>query len=360
MFTFVNLPYSDKYKVCLQTFDVIDNDDRRHDLYLNKEGEPVIKLDWFDGLKEYQIGLIPILLRLKGSLTLSVLKAIRVGYKDERELWIDYKNIFIMFSEPVESDLYPGYYEIPYFPNYCVTRSGDVISKVKKEALKFMVTVPEKDNYKNIHGGYYVTTGVNWLGEPARLPRHRLVALAFCKYHTDPDKLVCNHINGKPGDDRCENLELITRRANLIHALENNLMPNSVKPIEIFFYNTNTIKKYNTIAIAAKELGCSHGRLQKRVLTPWKRYSDGYSVKLADGTPWPKLDTKITYVPNGLSVLAYDILTGEIYKSTSPERMSSVVPVNPTSIRERCNTKSFKPVKNFIFKYSNDDREFPK
>ena len=56
MFTFVDLPYSDKYKVCLQTFDVIDNGDKRHDLYLNKEGEPVIKLDWFDGLKEYQIG----------------------------------------------------------------------------------------------------------------------------------------------------------------------------------------------------------------------------------------------------------------------------------------------------------------
>lgn len=37
MFTFVKLPYSDKYKVCIQTFDVVDDKGNRCDLYLNKK-----------------------------------------------------------------------------------------------------------------------------------------------------------------------------------------------------------------------------------------------------------------------------------------------------------------------------------
>lgn len=359
MFTFVKLPYSDKYKVCIQTFDIVDNKGNRCDLYLNKENEPVIYLDWFDGKKEYQIGLIPILLRFKSELTLSVLKAMRVGYKDERELWVDYKNIFIMFNNPVESEEYPGFYEIPYFPYYCVNKSGDVMSKRKNTLLKFALSKPERNNYKNILSGYYISTGTDWLGREVRISRHRLLALAFCKYTTDPEILTCNHINGVPGDDRWDNLELITRKANLMHAINNGLMPNSVKPIEVYFYNTNEIKKYRSVASAAKELNCSYGKLAKRAPTPWKRYSDGFSVKVSDGTEWPKLDDKITYVPYTGKVVALDILSGKKYSAISAERMSAIANVSPPSIRERCNTKSFKPVKNFIFKYENDEREFP-
>lgn len=359
MFTFVKLPYSDKYKICTQTFDIVDNKGKRCDLYLNKENEPVIYLDWFEGKKEYQIGLIPILLRCKSELTLSVLRAIRVGYKDERELWVDYKNVFIMFNSPVESEEYPGFYEIPYFPYYCVNKNGDVMSKRKNVLLKFSLSKPEKDNYKNIRSGYHMSTGINWLGREVAIARHRLMALAFCKYTTDPETLICNHINGVPGDDRCNNLELVTRKANLIHAINNGLMPNSVKPIEIYFYNTNEIKKYKSVASAAKELNCSYGKIRNRAYAPWKRYSDGFSVKLSDGTEWPRLDDEITHVPYSGKVVALDILSGKKYNAISAERMSPIAKVSAVSIRDRCDTKSFKPVKNFIFKYEDDEREFP-
>lgn len=88
-------------------------------------------------------------------------------------------------------------------------------------------------------------------------------------------------------------------------------------------------------------------------------YSDGFSVKVSDGTEWPKLEDNITYVPYTGKVAALDILSGKKYNAISPERMSAIANVSPTSIRDRCNTKSFKPVKNFIFKYENDKREFP-
>lgn len=189
-----------------------------------------------------------------------------------------------MFKKPIPCIEYPEYFEIPYFPNYCINKKGDVISKLQKRSLVFYKTQPEQNNYKNITQGYYITTCKNWLGKEIRASRHRLMALAFCKYNSDPDKLVCNHINGVPGDDRPENLELITRRQNLLHALDHNLMPNSVVPVEILFYENNEIKKFDSVAKAAKYLNCSHGRLTKRILTPWKRYSDGYSVKKADGT----------------------------------------------------------------------------
>ncbi len=44
---------------------------------------------------------------------------------------------------------------------------------------------------------------------------HRIVALAF--HGPCPDGLEVNHIDGRPGNNRPENLEYITHRANLLH-----------------------------------------------------------------------------------------------------------------------------------------------
>lgn len=64
MYTFINLPYSNIYKICLQTYDIIDATGKRYDIYLNAKNDPVLKLDWFDGLREYQLGLIPFVMRM--------------------------------------------------------------------------------------------------------------------------------------------------------------------------------------------------------------------------------------------------------------------------------------------------------
>lgn len=139
---------------------------------------------------------------------------------------------------------------------YYVSNIGRVAYKRKNEHL-YLYT------HRINHNGYVV------IGKKSVFV-HRLVATAFIS--DIPEGMVINHKNGIKTDNRVENLEIVTPRENVIHAIEvlgkkhfglkgkyGKDNPLS-KPVLCFNKDGTFVKRYNGICEAAREtnLGFSH------------------------------------------------------------------------------------------------------
>ena len=116
-------------------------------------------------------------------------------------------------------------------------------------------------NVKNIKNGYKVLTIYG-----KTKSAHRLLCLTFKKYNTNPKKLFVNHIDGNGGNNNLSNLEWVTPRENLIHALNNKLMPNSIVPITSMCLNTGNVKSFNSITDASKYHNINKSTIYNRLI----------------------------------------------------------------------------------------------
>jgi hypothetical protein len=98
---------------------------------------------------------------------------------------------------------------IAEYPNYAITRTGDVINVKTKRVMK-----PDL-GYKNMEGISYRRVTLSKYSTTARFWVHRLVAEAFI---ANPDsKPYINHIDNNPSNNHVKNLEWCTRSENMIH-----------------------------------------------------------------------------------------------------------------------------------------------
>lgn len=96
--------------------------------------------------------------------------------------------------------------DVPGFPPYKVDRYGNVYGFRGKMSPK-----RKKDGYMQVKLSH----------EPKPLYRyvHVLVALAYLPKPDTAERLKVNHINGDKGDNRACNLEWVTPRENMRHAI---------------------------------------------------------------------------------------------------------------------------------------------
>jgi hypothetical protein len=93
--------------------------------------------------------------------------------------------------------------QIPDYPNYSATDSGEII---RNDTGRVLVQMPDKDGYMKVslsHGPVIKRCSV-----------HRLVALAFI----GKSNLQVDHINRKKADNRFENLRYLTASQNQRHS----------------------------------------------------------------------------------------------------------------------------------------------
>lgn len=161
-------------------------------------------------------------------------------------------------------------FKVKDFPEYYVTDSGDVYSRMAHNHWRFkkMKTCSDKDGYKK------VTLHKNKKGY--RRSVHRLVAEVFIP--NPENKPQVNHKNGIKYDNRVENLEWVTQSENTIHSfrvLKNKTRPK--KPV-VQMLNGEIIKEFVGMAEAAKETGlkiehicrCCRGGLDRTGGYQWK------------------------------------------------------------------------------------------
>lgn len=160
-------------------------------------------------------------------------KPVRVS--DEKllglENWINYNNI--------------DFYRIFGFSNYYFTSDFRIYSIKNNKYINWVKAKPPINNIKNITSGYSVTNIYNDNGERKGVSKHRLI-LSMFRPVPNMKNMFVNHINGIPGDDRLNNLEWVSPKVNLVHAINTGVNTTSIstackkhphKPVKGIYFN---------------------------------------------------------------------------------------------------------------------------
>jgi len=179
--------------------------------------------------------------------------------------------------EPVESFDFPGFYEIPGYRKYVISKEGLVIIKNSGEILEGSF----------LKKGYLLFNMTGDDGVRRGNGRHRLLGLVFKHPGVPIDNLVVNHKNGIPGDDDLENLEWTTHQGNIEHAGKNGLTKKCL-PIAVRDVRSGEVVEYPSIVEYARLFGWSKDKVSWRIKVGEGRvFPEGKQYRPASvATPW--------------------------------------------------------------------------
>lgn len=226
----------------------------------------------------------------------------------------------------IEAKDFIGFYEIPGYSQYAISREGVVI---KKDTAVIVKASRNPDGYFNQRiasdSGIRLTWG-----------RHRLMAFVFKYPGEEYTDLVVNHKNGIKGDDWLDNLEWITYQGNAEHAGSMGLTEKCI-PIAVRDVDTGIVEKYPSIIECARSLGMSKDAINYRVKTGEHRiFPERKQYRLSRGDePWyvPE-NTEIDLMQNGTSkkiVMRYVNLDVKIIFNKTSD-LASYLKVSPSTI----------------------------
>ncbi len=322
-----------------------------------KEGDDLlVELDWVNGLDKYKLITVILITQFDIKIPFELWNQIEPLYKNKDILDLSTDNLTYTFKDkPLEVPNKPNFYYIPFYTHYCIDKDGNLYSFLKRFIKKWGVSKP--NSYKNIKGGYYTGRVKKDFGGVSHCGRHRLLLLAFFDYNEQIDSLVSNHINGVPGDDRLENLELVTRAENNQHAIDAGLT-NRLVPIRV----KNTLTGYESVFPSIREctryLNVCYGFIYNR-LSKQKLYDDGWLFKVEDGSDWPILENKIYKSTVFQDVVCRNIFTGSIHIFSSAKEASRYTNCCSATILNHCKQKQMMPVDGFNFRFTNDAYSWP-
>lgn len=158
--------------------------------------------------------------------------------------------------------------EIKKYPNYLVSKEGDIINKKTNRKLKFGI---------NKYGYAIISLYHNKIAKTINL--HRIVAENYI--NNINNKSQVNHINGIKTDNRVSNLEWVSCSENLKHAFKNglkshnqlNLTNRRLSRIKLVL-NTQTGIFYESATEAAKSINMSPSNLIQKLLGKRPNYTN--------------------------------------------------------------------------------------
>lgn len=329
---------------------------------LDEEGFPTVTLKGYLGDKVYRVIDLMVVQFKRLHLPDDLLHEI-VGFNiDEDKLNLKVKNIGYRFKNaPLELSDHPGFYYIPSATCTAVNREGVLIrvSSGKKTAL--WKTAP---GVKKSKGGYinFVTIGFN--GIRKSFGRHRALVLTFFDYPNNVDDLVVNHIDGIPGNDTLDNLELCTRAKNNQHAKENGLRMQQ-KAITARNVFTGEITTFLSMADCERALNIHWDTLFRRLSKP-ERFGEvlpcGYQVKYSDNNlEFPEVSDPKAAIEDSKQAIGIEVLnyqTNEITTYFSISSAAKALGLKGSSISWKLNNKSLTPLKGYAFRLQPED-DFP-
>ena len=178
--------------------------------------------------------------------------------------------------------------EIPGFDGkYFIDKYTNIISLVF-DRIKLL-------KQTKTHDGYYSIRLVKD-GKSKGFFVHRLMVMTFIlKSDKWPEKMFTDHINGNKGDNRLENLELVSNRENIRRAFDKGGYINAKVPVKIRNYHTKEVILCESCAECSlytgihREVILSSGRIDN----PHKVYPEGWQYCRPD-QEFP--DTNLIYL----------------------------------------------------------------
>jgi len=316
-------------------------------------GEKTVEIDWVLGRREYNLALLVLysfgLVRLPDYLIDEVEPLYRDGNKNN----LSPVNLIYKFKNgPLEAEGYPGFFHIPFYVNYAISRNGELINIHTGKMKTWSIT--STDGVRNQTGGYHYSRVVNDEGYSKTLFRHRAMCLTFKEYDFNVDSLVVNHIDGNPSNNDLDNLEFVTYSRNNLHAVETGLRGDN-KPVLSRNLLTGEIKRFFSKGEAARHYnrpvsGYIHNRLTKSF---GKVFPDMLLFKFDDDTPWPDIDltTEKVWVTEGVPLYGRNVFTGEIVIFESCPHASVLTGVKPATVLSHVKNNLLVPVSGWNFRY---------
>lgn len=351
------LPYSgNRYK--LNDFGEILDDKNNVIEVKIIDGKKFVELSWIFGKMYYEIASIICIIFYKINIPTHHWNKIEAIYEDDDYLNTNICNISYRFKDgPIELDNCPGFYYVPYYTNYAISKDGKLI-KISDNKIRNWLISKYRD-IKNVKGGYRNCRAYNDMDTKASVSRHRAIGLTFVKYNKNPLKLVINHKDGEPRNDNPENLEWVTRAQNNQHAYDNNLLPNKVIKIVVKDLKTNMEIKFKNIATCARYYNKSHGFIVSRLNKNNIRYSDGLVFKKDDGSEWPKLSDFTRTATITKQILGRNIFTGEVFLYDNSNRASEETDVTSKNVYYHARYECVKPINGFNFRFNSENVKWP-
>ena len=178
---------------------------------------------------------------------------------------------------------------IPGFSNYMVNKEGVVYSKVFRKILNQVIS---RDGYSVVSlrndDKVKKTKKVHHLVLMTFKPDdYKLITTDFKNNHNADGKVYStNHIDGVKTNNRLDNLEVITHKDNVRHAMDTGLV-SITKPVKVKFHDTDEIKHYPSMIAASRALGMYDDGVLQRLENPnykWILWSDNTQIILeSDG-----------------------------------------------------------------------------
>ena len=191
------------------------------------------------------------------------------------------ENFVVSYNEPIESLEFPGYFIIPYYSNYVISKTGRVIKKSNGEEIFASRGVL----------GYYTYRLTDDFDRTQNFLRHRILGYAFLTIPVNYKELTINHLNGIKGDDKLDNLEWATHAENNRHAVDLGLRSTERK-IEVYDRVKDKSYLFGTLGHAAKFFDTNPHLIGRRAVTNGLKVFEGYQYRYYDVkvVDWPNIN----------------------------------------------------------------------
>ena len=326
------------------------------------DGKKMVKLFWIYGERFYDAAVVMLVASQKVQIPLNLIDEIEPLFIDENSNNLFLGNLIYRFKNgPLECEDFPGFYYVPFFTRYVLNREGLLLARKDGKRMAFY-TVPPRKNRPATNGYKYsrlvVDEGVNKLAG-----LHRILCYTFKKYGSNVNKLLVNHIDGIPAHNTVENLEFVTAKENIQHAVKTGLKTRNMVPIQLWDLNTNKITSYTNIAECRDTTNIHRNNISYRLHANYNtKPRDGLVFKYNDGSPWPVFDgceVADMYQQNQKLILARNVFTNDVFQFAGTLNGQEITGVKAATIYNQVDYEPRIPYNGFIFRYKSNDLVWP-